>query len=189
MSSAADKFKFHSENAFDYRYRTGDVGDVMKRYGIERTRSVHPDGRSGKPRRTASQVDREIAAAMKNDYDTRRTMEAAALAGNKDAKKYAKGGFNPDNIFEAHETMQGLKKKYGADNDYGLTYAAVKDDRKTLREKVDKRINKKVDKKFEAMSVEDQMKNAKSFSEPSSEIQEAKERVAAYQSNRGGLFN
>lgn len=177
MSKELDKLKFHGDNSFDYRYRTGDVGDVMKRYGIGATRSAHPDGRSGKPRRTASQVDSEIAAAMKNDYDTRRTMEAAALAGNNDAKKYAKKGYNPDNIWDANETIGDLEKEYGKEYGAGLTFAAVNSDRKALT------------KNFTAMSAQDQEKAARGTTpenvEPSEEVLAAKERVAAWQASNG----
>ena len=46
--------------------------------------------RMGGTQRSVDDVKKDIADAMMNDYDTRRSMEAAAMAGNKDAKKYAK---------------------------------------------------------------------------------------------------
>ena len=70
---------------------------------------------------------------MMNDYDTRRTMEAAAMAGNKDAKKYAKKGIKAKNIQDAYGVMRDLKKEYvggggmdGAKNRAGLTHAMLK---------------------------------------------------------------
>ena len=180
MSKKQDKWKFHTEHHMDYSMRTGEIGDLMKRYGVGKVHFGHPDGRSGKPNRTYADVDRDIATAMRKDYDTRRTMEAAAMAGNEDAKKYAKKGVTSDNFLEAYDTLQGLQKKYGDKNIAGTTFAAVNADRDALT------------KKFTAMSPEDQEKGAKGSADtnvnvaPSPEVQAAKERVAAYQaSNRG----
>jgi hypothetical protein len=85
-----------------------------------------------------------------NDYDTRRTMEAAAMAGNKDAKKYAKKGFKAKNIYEAYDVMRDLKKEYvggggmrGAKNEAGLTYALVKADRENMLADLDEKYGKK----------------------------------------------
>ena len=45
---------------------------------------------------------------MMNDYDYRRSMEAAAMAGNKDAKKFAKKGLKKvAMIYDAATTMNG----------------------------------------------------------------------------------
>ena len=51
-----------------------------------------------------------VMHTMMNDYDTRRSMEAAAMAGEKDAKKFAKKGFKSGNIYEAYDVMRDLKK-------------------------------------------------------------------------------
>ena len=132
-------------NSFDYHFGTGKVGELMKRYDIKGTRFSHPDGRSshsnggdvndGSPR-TREDVDRDIAKAMMNDYDTRRGMEAAAMAGNKDAKKFAKKGFKAGNVYSAWDTMKDLKKEYGGGggmqgerNRANLTYDLVRADR------------------------------------------------------------
>ena len=132
-------------NSFDYHFGTGKVGELMKRYDIKGTRFSHPDGRTshsnggdvndGSPR-TREDVDKDIANAMMNDYDTRRGMEAAAMAGNKDAKKFAKKGFKAGNVYSAWDTMKDLKKEYGGGggmqgerNRANLTYDLVKADR------------------------------------------------------------
>tara|TARA_B100000035_G_scaffold96235_1_gene81601 strand:+ start:3836 stop:4417 length:582 start_codon:yes stop_codon:yes gene_type:complete len=169
------------EGYFAFRYGTGEAGEMMKRYGVARAKSVKPSAQTSVSKtRTVGEVRRDIAAAMRNDYDTRRTMEAAALAGNKDARKFAKKGYKSENIFDAHSTMGDLEKEYGKEYGAGLTFAAVKDDRKALT------------KKFTAMSAEDQQKGTKSSKEkdfnaaPSPQVQAAKERVAAYQASNGG---
>ena len=173
--------KLDSESWFDFHYGTGEAGEMMNRYGVARAKSVKPSAQTSVSKtRTSDEVKRDIASAMKNDYDTRRTMEAAALTGNKDAKKFAKKGYKAGNIFDAHSTMGDLEKEYGKEYGAGLTFAAVNSDRDALT------------KKFTAMSAEDQQKGAQGSKEkefnaaPSPEVQAAKERVAAYQaSNRG----
>ena len=132
-------------NSFDYHFGTGKVGELMKRYDIKGTKFTKPDNRGvgssggdvndGSPR-TREDVDRDIAKAMMNDYDTRRGMEAAAMAGNKDAKKFAKKGFKAGNVYSAWDTMKDLKKEYGGGggmqgerNRANLTYDLVRADR------------------------------------------------------------
>lgn len=170
------------EGYVEYRYGVGVEGEMMNRYGVARAKSVKPENRGigGNYNRTVDDVKKDIAGAMKNSYDTRRSMEAAALLGNKDAKKYAKKGFNADNIYGAHETIGSLEKEYGKDYGAGLTHAIVNSDRSALT------------KKFKAMSAEDQQASASitpddndSTAGPSPEIQEAKKRVAAYQASNG----
>ena len=83
---------------FDYQYGVGEAKHMMERYGIEGARSVKPDMRGPgdqNSNRSVKDVKKDIANAMMNDYDTRRTLEAAAMAGNKDAKKFAKKGIKP----------------------------------------------------------------------------------------------
>ena len=138
---------------FDYAYGSGEIGDLMDRYGIEGTRSIKPDNRGATPdsyNRSREDVDKDIAEAMMSDYDTRRTMEAAAMAGNKDAKKYAKKGFKAKNIYEAYDVMRDLKKEYvggggmrGAKNEAGLTYALVKADRENMLAGLDEKYGQK----------------------------------------------
>jgi len=117
--------------------------EMLKRYGVEGTRSVKPDNRgvapTGREHRELDDVKGDLQEAMMNDYDTRRTFEAAALAGNKAAKKFAKKGFKPSNMSEAWDVYKDMKKEYvggggmrGPKNEAGLTYAAVKSDRDKL---------------------------------------------------------
>ena len=143
MGKKKGKSKTH-----DYYLGTGKVGELMKRYDIKGTRFSHPDGRSshsnggdvndGSPR-TREDVDRDIAKAMMNDYDTRRSFEAAALDGFDGAKKFAKKGFKGKNIYDAWDVYKDMKKHYvggggmrGPKNEAGLTWAAVKSDRDNL---------------------------------------------------------
>ena len=122
---------------FDYRYGVGEAKSMMKRYGVEGASMGNP--RMGGTQRSVDDVKEDLAKAMMNDYDTRRSMEAAAMAGNKDAKKYAKKGIKAGNIQDAYGVMRDLKKEYvggggmdGAKNRAGLTQALVKADRENF---------------------------------------------------------
>ena len=139
MGKKKDK-KREKRDYFGARYKTGDVGDLMRRYDVEGTNSVMPSARNSyNEERTYDDVQSDIAKAMMNDYDTRRTFEAAAMAGNKDAKKFARKGIKDGKIFEAYDVMKDLKKEYvggggmrGAKNEAGLTQALVEADRGKL---------------------------------------------------------
>ena len=133
------KKKKPGEGYFEYTYGTGKIGKMMDRYGVGGMHSGHPDGRSGRANRSQEQVNRDIAAAMNADYDTRRTMEAAGLAGHKGAKKFSKKGFNEDNIFDAYELSQELQDKYGGSDKKPArtTFGAVKQDRDKLNARID----------------------------------------------------
>ena len=135
------KKKSKGSSYFEYYTGSGKIGKIMDRYDVEGTKTYHPDGRSnGKTgSRSKEDVNKDIAKAMMNDYDTRRTFEAAALSGNKDAKKFAKKGFKAGKIDEAWDVYTDMKKEYvggggmnGPKNRAGLTYAAVKSDRDKL---------------------------------------------------------
>ena len=116
----------------------GKGKDIMERYGVEGVHYGHPDGRSGKPNRTMEDVSRDIANKAMNDYDTRRTLEAQALAGNKDAKKFSKNGFKGiEDVFKANEMFKELHKdngnggQFSSNSDFaGLTWDSVDQDRK-----------------------------------------------------------
>ena len=174
---------------FDYRYGVGEAKHMMERYGVEGASMGNP--RMGGKQRSVDEVKDDLAKAMMNDYDTRRSLEAAAMAGNKDAKKYAKKGIKGKNIQDAYGVMRDLKKEYvggggmgGAENRASLTQALVQADRDNFIADNDA--------KYAAKSDLEQMEEAdKGFTyegpdkEISPEMQEAKDRVAAYESNSG----
>ena len=83
--------------------------ELLDRYGVEGQRY---GGRAiemtGKSYRGSDDVKKDLQKAMSQDYDTRRTLEAAAMSGDKKAKKLIKKGFKN---FQAMEDTQDYFKK------------------------------------------------------------------------------
>ena len=122
-----------------------DAHDMLDRYGVEGGRIGKADQQiyDRTKTRSADDVKKDLQEAMMNDYDTRRSLEAAAMAGDKDAKRYAKNGIDAKakDFLGSYQVMKNLKKEYvggggmrGADNEAGLTYALVKNDRQKQTE-------------------------------------------------------
>ena len=173
---------------FDYMHGVGEAKSLMKRYDVEGASYGRPQ--SGGKVRSVDDVKKDIADAMMNDYDTRRSLEAAAMAGNKDAKKFAKKGIKGKNIQDAYGVLRDLKKEYvggggmgGAENRASLTQALVKADRENFIADNDAKYAFKTDleqmqeaKPEEAAPVED-----------SKELAEAKERVQQWEQSNSGV--
>lgn len=123
-------------DTFDYFYSDGKLGKAFDRYGVEGASFGGRPG-EGHPVRMPEDVDRDLAKAAMNDYDTRRTMEAMALSGKAKAEKYAKKGFKnatdvikANNMFERWHDKNGNGGDFSSNSDYaGLTYDSVKRDR------------------------------------------------------------
>ena len=132
-----DKFK---ANPFDYM-GGGRIRELGDRYGVDhRDYNINMGRTSGSGRSykgDRDDYDEAVRKAAMSDYDTRRTMEAQAMSGNKDAKKFAKKGFkNIGKVYEGNELMRKLHKDEGNGGSFssasdfaGLTYKSVKADR------------------------------------------------------------
>ena len=128
-------------STFDYFTGGGKLGKAMDRYDVKPAsfggRPGEYGGGSSDRRRLPEDVDRELAEKAMNDYDTRRTMEAQAMAGKKKAEKYAKNGFNSvTDVLKANNMMSRWHKNQGNGGDFssasdfaGLTYNSVERDR------------------------------------------------------------
>ncbi len=116
------------------------------RYGIDFNSYGynHPDGRnSANPKRDPKNLDADIAARANNDYDTRRSIEAAALSGKNKAEGFAKRGFSGlEDVTKANNMFRRMHGRFGNGGDFsnqsdysGLTYDLVKQDREQLTAK------------------------------------------------------
>jgi hypothetical protein len=129
-------------NPMMYKYQNPKKwAELKERYNVRGAQGGKPDNYGpGSERRDEQDVYNDILAASRNDYDTRRSIEAAAMSGNKKAKKLNEGGFNTlHDVAKAQNVLAKLKKKHvggggmgGAKNIMGLTDALVSRDRERL---------------------------------------------------------
>ncbi len=163
---------------------TSKTAKLAKKYGVAGVHFGHPDGRSGRPNRMPEQVEREVAAKMANDYDVRRSLEAASLAGNKKAKKI--GSIN--NIESALAAEKFMKKTHknrmgnggaydGANDEGGVTDYWVNKDRNKLINSLTSSNQAEPDSNKNASPNDNIRKNAPI----STELSEARARVAQHE--------
>ena len=128
--------------------------ELRERYGVSGAQGGKPSNYGpGSDQRSKEDVYNDIMAAARNDYDTRRGIEAAGLAGNKKAAKLSAGGFNNiTDVAKANNVLARLKKKHvggggmgGAKNIMGLTDALVQHDRETQTAAYDEKYAKTTD--------------------------------------------
>ena len=180
----------------------GDLGgskeakELLERYNVKGSSSHYgtkPDARNLPEHfRDNDVVKRELNEAMNKDYDTRRTIEAAAMAGNKDAKKFAKKGIDgKKGMLGAWDLMKDLKKEYvggggmrGAKNEAGLTYALVKADRDKFTEDIKGMIPEQEADSSTADNVDEKKEIVLS-----EHMQKAKDQVDAYESSNMDVYN
>ena len=147
-----------------------------ERYGIKHSDyGFNRPGAGGIQKKNPLNYGKDVAAAAMNDYDTRRTIEAAAMSGKKKAEKYAKNGFSDltdvtkaNNMFAKMHERQGNGGEFSSNSDYaGLTYAMVQRDR-----------NKMMD----SMTANEQQKEAETgaIAPPSDKLQNARDTVEAF---------
>jgi len=154
-----------------------------------------PGGRPGRDDGVSSvnDFDAELAQRAANDYDVRRTLEAATMAGNKKAKNI--GGIN--NIADAYQAHKFMKKTHhkrmenggsfhGANDQLGVTnYWVEKDREKMLSDYASMDDLNALKKRMQAMA-----RNNKDAREDASDPAEPSERLAQAQSRLGqGIAN
>jgi len=139
---------------------------MAKQYGID----VSEYGNQGRPgenynnKKSYDDLKRDVSRAAANDYDVRRSLEAASLAGNKKAKKIG----SISNASEAYAATRFMEKTHknrmdnggaydGANDQGGVTSYWVNKDRKKL---------------MAGMSPDEQKKAAKKSTEPYQESEE-----------------
>lgn len=112
--------------------------EVGERYGIKHSDyGFNRPGSVGIQKKNPMNYGSDVAKAAMNDYDTRRTIEAAAMSGKKKAQKIAKKGFSnlddvtkANNMFEKMHDRRGNGGDFSSAKDYaGLTHSMVQRDR------------------------------------------------------------
>ena len=126
--------------------------------------------------------------AARNDYDLRRTLEAAAMSGKGKAQKLLDKGFkNAGDITKAMNFSEKAAKRHGQGGDFssasdymGLTQSMVERDRAKQTAAYDKQYATK-DELADVKSAEEQVNEAQAATyEPSDQLKAARDRVANY---------
>ena len=125
---------------FKKQQKLREMGDALgvdlSRYGDEGETTARP-GMRGSKGYTTEDYEKAVVNAMQNDYDTRRSIEAGKMSGN---KRFNDIGDGISNIGEAYAANRALKKVHKKDmgnsgnfssaNDYGnVTNYLVNEDR------------------------------------------------------------
>lgn len=124
---------------------SNDTTAALKRYGLDRSNYSSEGAISqGRVHGTGSYEDMEqdLLRLANSDFPTQRAIEAAALSGDKEAKKYAKHGIgNLSDLMAVQKMQRKQHKKNGNGGDFssasdfaGLSFANVEADRSKLME-------------------------------------------------------
>ena len=120
---------------------------TAERYGINpQDYSFTRPGAGGVQKKDPRDFNKDVAAAAMNDYDTRRTIEAAAMAGKSKAQDFAKKGFSgiedvtkANNMFrKMHGNVLDNGGDFSSNSDFAaLTFGQVNRDRNKLMESIE----------------------------------------------------
>ena len=117
---------------------SGKNRDLEKRFGVSPVRISRPGGPTWEEdTRNRENYQKNMIEGARNDYDLRRTMEAAAMSGKSKAQKLQQKGFrNVDDVRKWQNFSEKAAKRHGqggafdSATDYmGLTNSMVKRDR------------------------------------------------------------
>ena len=163
----------------------GKNRDLEERYNVPAARFARPDS----PQFQEATNDRKnyeerMVEGFRNDYDARRTLEAAALSGKGKAKKMLDKGFkdvsdvrNAQNFFEKAAKRHGQGGSFSSASDYmGLTQSMVERDREKLITKLQGQRNS--DNNSDGSGDNDQ---PRVDGPASTELSEARARVATHE--------
>ena len=130
----------------DYFGKREADAKMAKQYGIDTSQYGNQGrpGAGGVRKKSYDQLKKDIARAASNDYDLRRSIEAAKLSGNKKAQKIGKGISNASEAYAAHRFMEKTHKKrmgnsgqYSSANDKaGVTDYWVNKDRNKFTDSI-----------------------------------------------------
>ena len=119
---------------------------TAKRYDINpQDYAFGRPGGGGVQKKDPRDFNKDIAKAAMNDYDTRRTIEAAAMAGKGKAQDFAKKGFSgiedvtkANNMFRKMHERAGRGGDFSSNSDFAaLTFGQVNRDRNKLMESIE----------------------------------------------------
>ena len=160
---------------------------MAKQYGID----VAEYGNQGRPgenynnKKSYDDLKKDIARAAANDYDVRRSLEAASLAGNKKAQKIG----SISNASEAYAATRFMEKTHKNRMGNGGAYDGANDQGGVTSYWVNKDRNKLIS----AMSPKEQMEEAKKKPEEpyveSDELSTARQTVKDFDNKDFNVYN
>ena len=132
---------------FNFAERHSALKEMGERYGINRFNYASASGQKmdgGDKKPSYESYEKAVLDAAANDYDTRRSIEAAKMAGVKGADKLSSGMDKLSDVYEAHELFKRIHKKdmgntgkFSSVNDLGnLTNYLVKKDRTNFEDQM-----------------------------------------------------
>ena len=129
------------------RWRTGMINkkerEAMQRYGLDPSNYGYDrPGQHSENSGDYNDMQEDFTRAARNDYDTRRGLEAMAMSGKKKAQDLAKGGLNnASDVMNANNMQRKMHGRMGNGGDFssasdfaGVSYGAVERDRKKQTE-------------------------------------------------------
>lgn len=143
---------------------SGKNSDLEKRYGVGPVKLSRPGSPTWEEdRENRDNYRKNMQEAARNDYDTRRTLEAAAMSGKKKAQDILDSGFknigdirNAQNFFEKAAKRHGQGGSFSSASDYmGLTQSMVERDREKFSADIDGRIQSEIDKAMKGKKDKD----------------------------------
>ncbi len=175
-----DKLGYHGKREADKRM-AGQYGIDTSKYG-----NTGRPGQNYAGKKSYDDLKKDVAKAAANDYDVRRSLEAASLSGNEKAQKIG----NISNASEAYAATRFMEKTHKNRMGNGGAYDGANDQGGVTNYWV----NKDRDKLKDSMSAKDQQKAAKSAvdDEPyqeSEELSNARQTVEEYDNKDFNIFN
>ena len=164
------KYKANNEMAEAYGI---DSSQYQTRHG-----QVRPGAHTTK--KSFDQYEKEIANAAANDYDVRRSLEAAKLSGNKKAQKIG----NVSDLSSAYAASKFMKKTHKNRMEMGGAYDGANDQAGVTDYWVNKDRNKLTESLTPAAAPTPDDQQTAAAAEPyvqSKELTDAKERVEAWE--------
>lgn len=124
-----------------YYARRAETDALAKKAGVNRDDFIKADidGERGMTNDSYKKYEQAIVDAKANDYDTRRSIEAAQMSGYEGADELGKGISNLKEASNAYDFLEGIHKdklnntgKFSSNNDYGnVTKYLINHDRDT----------------------------------------------------------
>ena len=179
----------------------GNNKDLEKRFGVDRISLSRPGGPNWEKNTQHRENYREkMIEGARNDYDLRRTLEAASLSGKKKATKILDKGFNSigdlrnaQNFSEKAAVRHGQGGAFDSASDYmGLTRSMVERDREKQTQAYEKQFASTDDLnalKKKMMNAAAGKKDDSSPETPSDRLSQVQDRMSAAANDPASLYS